>query len=217
MFQAWKPWKRGWKEAKAGGICEDAVRESVRPQLQLAHTAMAAERAIAVHWCCRPGRRRTSNVHLRALFLCVAGLALARAAGGDAATPPSAADPAVGPAAPKTFHVIWYAGGEMRAKSLSSDEACRRFTRGLGEGAPWQILANGAEIARSPPVETRPQVRVQVFPGDWPTTWSTAVLMSMLHECCLLSVHAMYGGKGRVCGRVMCGVTVPSRCNLSAN
>ena len=113
------------------------MRESVRPQLQLAHTAMAAERAIAVHWCCRPGRRRTSNVHLRALFLCVAGLALARVAGGDAATPPSAADPAVGPAAPKTFHVIWYAGGEMRAKSLSSDEACRRFTRGLGEGAPW--------------------------------------------------------------------------------
>ena len=193
------------------------MRESVRPQLQLAHTAMAAERAIAVHWCCRPGRRRASNVHLRALFLCVAGLALARAAGGDAATLPSAADPAVGPAAPKTFHVIWYAGGEMRAKSLSSDEACRRFTRGLGEGAPWQILANGAEIARSPPVETRPQVRVQVFPGDWPTTWSTAVLMSMRHECCSLSVHAMHGGKGRVCGRVMCGVTVPSHCNLSAN
>jgi len=34
-------------------------------------------------------------------------------------------------------------------QALDSEDGCRRFTRSLGAGVPWQILDNGAELSRS--------------------------------------------------------------------
>lgn len=71
----------------------------------------------------------------------------------------------------KNFHVIWHAGGKLRAKALESDEGCRRFTSSLGWEVPWQILENGVEVRRSA-VSSH-----NVWPADWPTTWPVAALM----------------------------------------
>ena len=71
----------------------------------------------------------------------------------------------------RSFHVIWHAGGKLRAKALESEEGCRRFTSALGWEVPWQILESGVELSRSN------VPNYNVWPGDWPTTWPVVALM----------------------------------------